>query len=139
MYVGCNLHEFEKVFHNGSEMNEEVICNSNWSVNIVYAQKLDRVGYSASLPLVPTYNCTGRDIHMVWLLSSLLAQMKEIWSKTTCVGMSKSYWHGWLLMHLSKNALGESMGHNPMCPYNMVYVNEVQGLGGKVNKGKGAL
>ena len=57
--------------------------------------------------------------------------------KKMFVGMSTSYWHGWLLMNLSKNSLGGSMGNNPMCLYKMKYVNKVQELCGKIEIGEG--
>lgn len=94
----------------GQDENEEDLpdtinmCRRNWCSHIFLCQKMDAGKYGERFPVLPTFssNDNATNNKVLFILSSLLTSVKELWSLTDQVSpMRQSEWHGWVLAFLS--------------------------------------
>ena len=84
----------------------------NWITSIIHCQKVDKGGYGAWFPAIPSYQCNDRDSRVVWILSGMIVCVKELWFLTNQVDIHVSKWHGWLLAYLTKVCFPEVIFRN---------------------------
>ena len=73
---------------------------------------MDKGGYGAWFPSIPSYQCNDMDSRVVWILSGMIVCVKELWFLTNQVDIHVSKWHGWLLAYLTKVCFPEVIFQN---------------------------
>ena len=110
----------------------------NWIKSIIHCQKIDKGGYGAWFPAVPSYQSNDRDSRVLWLLSGMIVCVKELWCLTDNVNMHVSKWHGWLLAYLTRFCFPEIVFKNDTTnPIMRKYVSTIPKLLNKMGLEEG--
>ena len=120
-------------FGQQNNTNFRIRAKPNWVTKIVFAQKLDEEKYGAVMTVIPAYRSKGLDTRLLWIISAVLTQLKELWEETCAIPMCTSKWHGWLLTYLTKHCFDSiALPRTRSTPYKSKFISTIPKIAEKL-------
>jgi predicted GIY-YIG superfamily endonuclease len=110
--------------------NTFVTINRYWPMTIYPCQKL--TNYGAQVTIVPSFRARNTNTKNLWLISTVITQVEEVWQSFIKATRSASDWQGWLLTYLSKHCFHSKVRQSRKDPFKLNQIRTIDKLFNKL-------